>query len=192
MAHKFDPKHAHKLDAESFRKEIDPSAVLKNLGLTPKDIFIDIGCGTGYYLKAAASKIARPDALYGLDTSGKMLRFLKKHTDAEILARVKLLKSREYSFPLPDALGSFVLLSTVLHEVDDKVLLLAEVRRVLKPGGRIGVIEFEKKETPHGPPLHHRISAEETAEWLSAAGFSRISLTSVTGELYACTALSEE
>ncbi|TFG63683.1 MAG: methyltransferase domain-containing protein [Spirochaetales bacterium] len=190
MAHKFDPKHADKLEAEDFRKQMNPGAILSSLGLKPGDVFIDVGCGTGFYLRAAAEILKDSGSVYGIDSSRKMLKFLKNHTERGLLTAFNLVKSREYAVPLPDGIGTFALLSTVLHEVDEKVRLLGEIKRLLKPGGKLAVIEFEKTETPHGPPLHHRLSREDTAVWINQSGYSSVAFSAVNEELYACTAQS--
>ena len=46
------------------------------------------------------------------------------------------------------------------HEVENKELMLDEIKRILKQGGKLMIIEFHKRETPMGPPLDHRISEE--------------------------------
>ena len=58
-----------------------------------------------------------------------------------------------------------------MHELDDRPGMMAEISRVLKPGGKLGIIEFKKNGSQMGPPVHERISGEEMDEEAGAAGY---------------------
>ena len=60
---------------------------------------------------------------------------------------------------------------TDMHELDDRPGMMAEISRVLKPGGKLGIIEFKKNGSQMGPPVHERISGEEMNEEAGAAGY---------------------
>ena len=64
------------------------------------------------------------------------------------------------------------LISNVLHEVDEKDAFLTSVRKALKPAGRLAIIEWQKKETPHGPPVCDRLGADRIKAMLENNGFA--------------------
>lgn len=64
------------------------------------------------------------------------------------------------------------MLSTVLHEVKDPVSFLMEIHRILKPDGKLAVVEWNKEEMESGPPKAHRIAENELGELLKESGFS--------------------
>ncbi|WP_291300437.1 class I SAM-dependent methyltransferase [Desulfosporosinus sp. BICA1-9] len=68
---------------------------------------------------------------------------------------------------------------TVLHEIENKELMLDEIKRILKPKGKLMIIEFHKRKTPMGPPVDHRISEEYVEEIGNSKGlitFDKFSL----------------
>jgi len=76
--------------------------------------------------------------------------------------------------PLPPASVDLVLMATVLHdlaEVGQDQGALAETARLVKPGGRLAVVEFKKMEGPPGPPLHIRLGPEDLTALLQPHGF---------------------
>jgi ubiquinone/menaquinone biosynthesis C-methylase UbiE len=90
---------------------------------------------------------------------------------AEAGARqVEVMRSDILHVPLPDAVADLVVISWVLHEVQDRVGLLGEARRLLKPGGGAALIEFRKRPGLWGPPMEVRLSEEEVAAIAGAAG----------------------
>jgi len=71
-------------------------------------------------------------------------------------------------------------ISTVLHAQDFEQAgesLFNEIHRVLRPGGRLSVIECKKIEAPFGPPMHLRLSAEELEAYAVRCGFEKYGYT---------------
>lgn len=76
--------------------------------------------------------------------------------------------------PLGDASVDVCLMATVLHTLDmarDGNAVLGEVRRVLKPTGRLAIINCKKETQPFGPPLEKRFSPLETEKLVMPCGF---------------------
>ena len=174
MAHRINVKEMHKLDSPERRKILPPKETLYNSGLTKNDIFIDIGCGIGYF-SIPASKIVGPKGkVYALDRSIEMLEELKKRIIEKKIENIMPILTKDYDFIIDSEIGTFALMSNVLHEVDDKTILLEETSRVLKNGGTFCIIEWQKKETEKGPPIEHRISESEVKELLEKTAFKLI------------------
>ncbi|AHF06596.1 class I SAM-dependent methyltransferase [Desulfitobacterium metallireducens] len=171
MSHKFDPAHKDKLKAEWRIKAIPPVQTLQRLGLVAEDSVADIGCGIGFFAIPAAKIVDSLNIIYALDTSVEMLAEVEKRMREEELSNVIPIKSEEYNFKLSSESVSFALLVTVLHEIENKERFLQEARRILKPAGRIAIIDWEKKPTEMGPPLNHRLSLEEVEELLMMTDF---------------------
>jgi ubiquinone/menaquinone biosynthesis C-methylase UbiE len=169
--HKFDIKHIEKLDNPQRRKDIPPRETLEKFGLGDEGIFLDIGCGIGYFTIPAAEMLKRGKAI-GIDIMEEMLRHAEER--AGNIKNIEFRQSKEYSFPAEDKSMDYIMLSNVLHEIEDKVKYLVEIKRVLKESGRLYLIEWDKdsRETGYGPPADHRLSKEEIKELCTIAGLS--------------------
>lgn len=191
MAHKFDPKNKDKLQSKERRENLPPIRILQEVGLQPGHHMIDIGCGVGFFSIPAAKMVVPNGKVYALDTSMEMTDFLTSELKASQIENVQVEKSEEYGFPLKDDTGDMLLMSMVLHEVEDKKLFLQEAYRTLKNQGRIVIIEWVKKETEQGPPLKHRLAHQETKGYLIQAGFNNpelVNLQEVSDTFYIVTA----
>ncbi|NYT03791.1 MAG: class I SAM-dependent methyltransferase, partial [Candidatus Methanofastidiosa archaeon] len=174
MAHKFDVKEMHRLDSPERRKILPPEETLIKAGLRIKDIFIDIGCGIGYFSIPASMIIGNEGKVFSLDTSNEMLEELERRAYEKKIRNITPILSESYKFPLESNVGTFALISNVLHEVEDKLSFLKETNRVLSDQGTLCIIEWQKKETERGPPLEDRLSESEIKDLLEKTNFKLV------------------
>jgi len=185
MPHKFDAHdHARLLSPERRRRQpVGPA--LELLGLEPGHVLIDVGCGPGYFLLPAARRVRRA---VGLDVSPAMLAALRKGAKAAGLRNVRAVRMGEAKIPLAAASADRALLANVLHELESPGKVLAAIRRTLAPGGRLVVVDWKRRPTPHGPPMAERIGRETARRMLFAAGFRKVSARKAYGQFYALVA----
>lgn len=167
--HKFDIKHLEKLDNPQRRRDMPPRETLEKFGLGDEGVFLDIGCGIGYFTIPAAEMLKKGKAI-GIDIMEEMLKHARER--AEDIKNIEFRQSREYAFPIKDRSVDYSMLCNVLHEVEDKVKYLVEIRRVLREDGRLYLIEWDKDdaEEGYGPPAGHRLSKDEVKELCTMAG----------------------
>lgn len=84
---------------------------------------------------------------------------------------------------LPDHSVDKAIISLVLHEVPNLDKAINEAKRILKSGGQLLIVEWEKVTSESGPPLHHRISSSELSDVLKNHGFS-VELTHKNEAIY--------
>lgn len=183
MTHKFNPINKKKLDNEWRRENLPPLETLEKLGLKPTDVFADIGCGIGYFTIPAAGMIGNQTA-YALDTSPEMLEEVGKRGSDAGVSNIVSTQTGEYNLKLPDESVTFALMVNVIHEIDDKLRFLKEIRRILKPGGKLAIIDWEKRATEMGPPVDHRIAREEITAMLKEISFECQETMSFTENFY--------
>jgi len=171
MARVFDPKEKHKLDSPERKKRLPAEAILKEFGLREGEKFLDIGCGTGYFTLPAARLLGPSGKVYAVDISSEMLEEVKRRAKESGLTNIEYVLSRVYEIPLPSGLAEKALLAFVLHELEDPVRFLKEVQRLLKTEGQLLVLEWQKRETPMGPPVKERLSEEDVLQFLKETGF---------------------
>ena len=180
--HKFNPEHLERLMSEQRQLELSPEKVLREAGLKTGQIFADIGSGPGFFTIPAARIIGPMGIAFAVDTQAEMLIDLRDRRSPP--DNVILMKSEEYELPLADFEADFTLLAFVLHETPDKVRLLREIRRVMKPGATLLVLDWVKKAEEKGPPLEERISDKEARSFVEDAGFDIVQLSPLTPSHY--------
>jgi ubiquinone/menaquinone biosynthesis C-methylase UbiE len=107
---------------------------------------VDVGCGTGTFALALAAR--RADAkVVGIDGDAEILGLARAKSGA---GAVEWQEGLAQELPLPDASADVVTISLVLHHLlpEDKRAALAEMRRILKPGGRLHVADWGRPADP--------------------------------------------
>jgi SAM-dependent methyltransferase len=124
-----------RLREEAYGRAFTPTALL---ALIPGHwVVADLGCGTGHAAAALSPHVAR---IVGVDQSAAMLKAARKRTAG--LDNVELRQGRLEALPLDDASGDAALLLLTLTYVADPAAVLAEMARVLRPGGRAVVVDL--------------------------------------------------
>ena len=158
----------------------DPGQVFAELKLKPGDCFLDLGCGPGDYSLQASKLVGDSGLVFALDKQQESMEQLKEKTAAQGCSYIHAMEANILApLPLTNACVDVCFLCTVLHVPQVQKAgadLFKEVRRVLKPGGRLAIIECKKEDQQFGPPIHMRLSPEEIDEALDEHGFLRISL----------------
>jgi ubiquinone/menaquinone biosynthesis C-methylase UbiE len=155
---------------------IDPTALWAELHLPPGIAFLDLGCGQGNYALAAAAIIGPSGVIYAVDLWDEGIASLQERVRREGRDHLKPLVADVRHVPLEKDHVDVALMATVLHdlvEAGTAAGALAEVARVLKPGGLFAVVEFAKIDGPPGPPRHIRLDPEEVEALVAPYGFRR-------------------
>ncbi|MBK5246262.1 MAG: class I SAM-dependent methyltransferase [Peptostreptococcaceae bacterium] len=188
MAHKFDHKKMSKLDSPQRRLEIPPLKILEVLGLTKGNIVADVGCGIGYFSIPAANIAGDAAIVYALDISQEMLDEVEKKSVELGISNIRTIKTSEYELTLDDCSVDFIIMSLVLHEVENKIKMMDEITRILKAGGIFSMIEWEEQPGASGPPSQERISFKEISALLSEKGYCDINKYVISENFYGVTA----
>ena len=144
------------------------AALLKLLPASGIQDLLDLGTGTGRMLELLGPKVERA---LGVDLSREMLAVARSNLERAGLRNCQVRQSDMYQLPLPSASFDAVLVHQVLHYAEEPAEVLAEAARVLRPGGRLVIVDFarhdhESLRTEHA---HRRLGFgdEEIAGWLT-------------------------
>ncbi len=152
-------------------KEVE-SALLKLMPAGEIHELLDIGTGTGGILRLVADRV---DHAVGVDLSREMLAVARANLEEASLRNCAVRQGDMYDLPWPPASFDAVTLHLVLHYSDQPFDVIAEAARVLRPGGRMVVVDFASHNVAELRDEHaHRRSGFEDAEiegWYRAAGF---------------------
>ena len=170
MRAKFDPKMKDRLMSEERYALLHPDTLLRDLGLAPGDTLADIGCGPGFFTIPAAEIVGKEGRVYAADVQGDMLAALRSRVQEHELTNVRMVKTSETEIPLQEGCADLALVAFTLHEVEHRARFLHQVRRALKPSGRLAVIEWEPDAEGSGPPTGTRLSPDEVIKDAEAAG----------------------
>ncbi|MFN7970907.1 MAG: methyltransferase domain-containing protein [Acidobacteriota bacterium] len=142
-----------------------PERVLAFFGIRAGQAVLEVGAGTGFYSVEAARRVGASGLLVCLDVQTKMLERARARLEEAGLA-ARFVRADAAKMPLQSGSFDQVFLITVLGEIPDQPSALAEIRRVLRPGGRLSVSEQF--------PDPDFVTPGTLRRQLRAAGFSEI------------------
>jgi cyclopropane fatty-acyl-phospholipid synthase-like methyltransferase len=146
-----------------------PDRVIQALDVREGMRVVDIGAGTGYF-SVRLARIGPGVTVYAADIEPAMVDHLKKRASDERLSNVVPVLASETAPNLPEAVD-LVLVVDTYHHIGRRPEYFRDLRRSLRPGGRIAIIDF-RKDAPEGPPVEFRFSAEQIRAEMRDAGFS--------------------
>lgn len=167
---KFDPRKLARLNDPGRLEYLDPDLIWETAGVKDARTVVDIGAGTGFFAALFHSRM-NGGKIYACDVSDVMVAWMKDNLQAGLRDSVIPMMMEESSVPLPDGTADLVYMINLHHEFDDPEIMMKESHRLLRKDGRIAVIDWKKEETPEGPPLSIRVTAETIGKQMKAAGF---------------------
>ncbi len=168
----FPVSKAHRLDSPERLLWLPPAEVIAALALRPGETVADIGAGTGYFSLPLARAVGAEGKVHAVDAQPEMLALLRQKITGDGPFNIETIAARADCIPLPDADCSLVFLANVWHEFADRAAVLRESARILRPGGRIAILDLRPDvEGKGGPPPEHRLAPSNAVDALNSAGF---------------------
>ncbi len=158
-------------------------AIRSALSGKPFRSLLDLGTGTGRMLELYGPEIERG---LGLDLSLDMLLLARDRLERAGLKHCSVRQGDIYDLPLGNDSFDVVILHQVLHFLDDGARAIKEAARVLRPGGRLLVVDFapHEQEFLREQFAHRRLgfAAETVAQWMTASGLEPVLYKSLSPE----------
>jgi len=163
-------KHMH---ADTYAKVLEdpsrdawqkPHEVIMALELKKTETIADIGAGTGYFSRRFARHAG---TVWAVDIDPKLLEIAGKNKPENL----KLVHAKMDDPSLPTGALDTIFICDVWHHIDGRSAYLLKLKKALKPGGRIVVIDFKEGKLPVGPPPSMKITEPEMVREFAAAGF---------------------
>jgi SAM-dependent methyltransferase len=159
--------------------------------LAEGETVLDLGSGGGIDVLLSARRVGPAGKVYGLDMTDEMLDLANKNKADAGAENVEFLKGFIEEIPLPDSAVDVVISNCVINLSSDKNAVFAEMARVLRPGGRIGVSDVvadddltltERAERgSYVGCIAGALSFDEYEKGLIGAGFEAVSITPTHG-----------
>jgi ubiquinone/menaquinone biosynthesis C-methylase UbiE len=161
------------LEREERVEEEQPGAVLDVMGLEPGDVVADMGCGSGYYARRMARRVAPEGRVYCVDIQQEMLDIMRELAERDGVTGIVPVLGEVDDPKLPAGEVDWIILADVYHEMSEYEAMLAGMRASLAPGGRVALLEYRIEDgTGDNLKSDHAMSVRQVlAEWLPA-GFA--------------------
>lgn len=157
-------------DTSSFLR---PADVLRKIGLRAEQTFIHLGCGAGFWLIPAARIVGVGGKAIGIDIRPDMLAECENRAQRARLGQIVQTVRADLEQPpgsaLGEAMADLVLIANIIHQADS-TKLLQEGKRLLKPDGKIAIVEWDVKASPLGPPPEKRLAQPDMQKIAESVG----------------------
>jgi len=148
-----------------------PHEVLTALRLKPGEVIADIGAGSGYFTFRLSHFVGEKGKVYAVDVSPDMILHINRRIrDLKVNNVVSILADPDDPL-LPERSVDRFFFCDSWHHIENQAKYLAVIKRILKPGGQVVMIDFHKKELPVGPPPEMRVARADVINQLSKNGF---------------------
>jgi arsenite methyltransferase len=151
--------------------EQKPDEVIAALDLKPGETLADIGAGSGYFSFRLARKVGDSGRVYAVDINSDMILFMNRHIRDKKIKNVTTILSAPDDPLLMDASIHRFFICNTWHHIQNRPRYLALMKKMLKPGGQIIIIDYKKGQSPGGPPPEMRMTRREVIGEMEAGGF---------------------
>lgn len=154
--------------------------IAKAVGPEPGAAVADVGAGTGLFTRLFAEAVGPEGRVYAVDIAPAFLEHIAKESKERGQGQVRTIRGTQESTNLPEGSVDAVFLADTYHHLEKAGDVLASIRRALKPGGRLFVVEFDRREgqSPEFILQHVRADKGTFIREIREAGFEPIEVES--------------
>lgn len=171
------------LDSKQREQLIPPEVLISQMPIENNHILLDVGAGTGFFTIPMAE--ITTGKVYALDPDDRMLGVIADKANDKGLTNIELIQGYIEDLKLVLESVDFVMASLILHEVPSLTTALSNINDVLKVGGHLLCLEYEKDDLiVEGPPMSIRIGSETLEKTLQSIGFEIVKTTRINDAIY--------
>ena len=166
----FPPSDLGLLDAPDRDLWQRPDQVMDAMGIADGSVVADIGAGSGWFTIRLARRVGPQGLVYAEDVQPEMINAISRRVSREGFTNVRAVLGLKNDPRLPPNSLDAALMVDAYHEVEDRVSMLANLAKALKPSGRLGIIDFRLDGTGPGPAPDERVSPDVVVNDAKKAG----------------------
>jgi ubiquinone/menaquinone biosynthesis C-methylase UbiE len=151
-----------------------PHEVLTALKIKPGEVIADIGAGSGYFTFRLSHFVGDKGKVYAVDVSPDMILHINRRIRETKTTNIVSMLADTDDPLLPDRSVNRFFICDVWHHVENQTKYLSLMKKMLKPGGEVVMIDFHKKDLPIGPPPQMKIAREDLIKQMEKNGFRLI------------------
>ena len=148
-----------------------PDEVIAALGLKNGEAIADIGAGSGYFSFRFARHVGNNGRIFAVDISPDMILHMNRRIRDLKLSNVVTVLSAPDDPLLQDNSVNRIFICNTWHHLENRPKYLGLVKRMLRPGGQVIIVDYKKKELPVGPPPEMKIAKREVVKQFESNGF---------------------
>lgn len=152
----------------------DPESNIRELGVYEGQTVVDLGAGTGVYTVLLADRVGESGRVYAIEVQKEFLTNIKTAAADRGLKNVEVIWGDIERFggtKVKDEIADEVVVSNVLFQAEDKGGLMREVKRILKPQGKLLIVDWKDSFGNLGPSSDAVVSAAAAQELAEREGF---------------------
>jgi arsenite methyltransferase len=163
----------NRLNKEASAAKSKPVEIIASLDIHDGDIIADIGSGGGYFTLALARKAGKKGRVYAIDVKSKYLDFVRSKAAREGVDNISAVLGDAGIMDLPKAGLDLVFARNVFHHLPAPADYFSRIKKYLKPGGRIAIIEHRPKRGFNFVALFkHHTPGETVIQDMDRAGYT--------------------
>jgi ubiquinone/menaquinone biosynthesis C-methylase UbiE len=167
-----DPKaYIAMLESPDRTAEQKPDEVIAALGLKQGEAIADIGAGSGFFTFRFAPHVGNSGRIYAVDINPDMILYMNRFIRDKGVRNVVTVLCPPDDPLLPDASIDRFFICNTWHHVPGRTRYAGLMKKMLKPGGQVIVLDYKKEKLPVGPPPEMKTAREEVIREMEAAGF---------------------
>jgi ubiquinone/menaquinone biosynthesis C-methylase UbiE len=159
------------LDRPDREREEEPDRAIAALAIAPGSTVADVGAGSGYMTVRLAAAVGPSGRVFATDVQHEMVSRLVARLDAAKIRNVTPVLATPDDPRLPDAALDLVLMVDVYHELSAPQRTLQQLKRTLRPGGRLVLLEYRKEDPAIPIREEHKMTVAEAKAEVEAEGF---------------------
>ncbi|MCC6286416.1 MAG: class I SAM-dependent methyltransferase [Chitinophagaceae bacterium] len=171
IAHMMGPGGIDWLNRTEREKEENVTTAIDSMQLKPGMIVADIGAGSGYYSFRMAKKLGK-GKVYAVEVQDEMIDALKNEKQKLQDSIVEVMKGDSVAVNLPGNSVDLAIMVDVYHELEYPHEILQSIKKALKPGGRILLIEYKGEDSSVPIKPLHKMTVIQANKEMSANGFT--------------------
>lgn len=169
----FDPSDLGLLESPDRDLWQRPDQIMDAMAIADASVVADIGAGSGWFTIRMARRVGPQGRVYAEDVQTEMINAITRRVTREGLSNVHAVLGLKNDPRLPEAVDA-ALIVDAYHEIENRVAVLSNLARALKPQGRIGIVDFKLDGSGPGPDPDERVSPDVVVKDAEEAGLRLI------------------
>ncbi|HWD87275.1 MAG TPA: class I SAM-dependent methyltransferase [Mucilaginibacter sp.] len=161
------------LERKTREAEEHSDLTIEKLPINESSVVADIGAGTGYYTFRICNKVPQ-GRVYAVEVQDDAVNYLKNKVGQQDIKNVTVVKGREQSPELPESSIDLAMMVDVYHELLYPHEMLENIRKALKPNGKLLLIEYKAEDPKVEIRPLHKMSVKQATKELEANGFKLV------------------